>query len=202
MPKSSFVNFQWFSLEIMTTSLKRLGWKEDPAPAKPNRNVLSRYRALALLSGYIRNNNHCSIPNDIIDLCSIWITTKGVITGYEHALDILLNKECCIGIYDFKMRKWRRAYYIRHYEQTRKIMVRYSTLLIPDEILRKHTDKFCIIEQFPVNFVTADLKRFYVTYSDLKENGGLNKQQLENWKKRIQDNYAHDQRLLDRILDS
>ena len=81
---------------------------------------------------------------DIIDLCEKWYfdpTAKEVFhpqpfITYIDALDILLNKDCCFGVYDFKSKFWRAAVYMNHWDKNQRIMVRY----IQDEELDPNVD--------------------------------------------------------------
>ncbi len=182
---------------LMTTSGD--DYVKDAAPAKPNENLLRKEMIMMLLSGYIRNKCRIKeVPEDVRDLCMKWVLDPNIMS-YEEALDILLNRECCFGIYDFKMEKWRAAFYMKHYQNTKKILIRYATdRSIPPQVLARN-DRFCIIKNFPVNYIIVDFYRFYATKQEIGDHSGLSGKKAEEWMKRIKVKYSGDNKLLNCI---
>eukprot|EP01084_Bolivina_argentea_P159516 277803_1 len=127
-------------------------------------NIISYKKTILLTYGYIRNNFQMKhIPNDIIELCIKFFYIK--CTTYEEAMDILLNKECSFGFYDFK--QWRTVMYIQNWDNTKRIILRFTEKKIksPSHL---RGDKFLTIKNFPTNCIMRDPEIFMVTEKDLR----------------------------------
>merc|ERR1712154_425937 len=104
---------------------------------------------------------------------------------YEEALDILLNKECCFGLYDFNINQWRTAILMRQFDKNKRIMVRYT-----QESSKKMTQqrltgaKFCTIKEFPSKCIMKDPERFKITKRDLTDQSIVPKELVEAWEVR------------------
>merc|ERR1712087_240365 len=154
----------------------------DPAPPTPNTNLLTKRQAMLLVSGYIRNNFVINqVPNDIMDLfVEFFSTNLGI--SYHNTLDILLNRECCIGVYDFKISRWRPAVYMNHWDKSKRIMVRY--IKDPNTKDPNTSDKFKTIKDFPVNYIMEDGERFKASIQELKDQSNLTKDEIDGWAQR------------------
>merc|ERR1711920_352409 len=108
--------------------------------------------------------------------------------SYEEALDMLLNDECCFGLYDFKIEQWRTAVYVRQFDNTRRLSVRYTQ---DNSKGMNHpninAEKFCTIKEFPSKCIQKDSTRFVATLRDLTDQSNVPKEKIEAWKKRQKD---------------
>ena len=115
---------------------------------------LDSFRAKLLVHGYISMgypDKSESIPNEIIGEIFRWYFEEGM--GYMEILDILLNQECNIIVYNTESNGWIPAVYIRHFERTQRIMVEY---------LWEKTvggSRWHILKDFPTNYVRIQNKR-------------------------------------------
>jgi len=101
---------------------------------------------------------------------------------YSEALDILLNGNCCFGVYDHKMKIWRSAIYMNHWPKNESIMVRFGQ----DNQLNPSSnfDKFKTIKDFPVDYIMNDASRFKTTERELRDMANLAEDKIETWLKR------------------
>jgi len=151
----------------------------DSPPAAPSTNLLTKKQSMLLVSGYIRNNFKTKrVPNDIMGFFVVFVSTKFAIT-YEETLDILFNKECCIGVYDFESSQWQSAVYVDNWDKSKRILIRYTNM---DKW--SGSGKFKIIKDFPANYLIEDGERFKASKSDLMIYSGLSKKKIDEWVQR------------------
>eukprot|EP01084_Bolivina_argentea_P128609 227302_1 len=62
-------------------------------------------------------NKHLILPYDEKLLCSI---------SYDEAVDILLNGNCCFGLYDKEAQIWRTAMFYMKWDNTKRLMVQFT----------------------------------------------------------------------------
>ena len=144
-------------------------YKKDPIPPQPseptnNLNHVGKYDIL--LCGYIRNIDDMDIekiPIDLIDFCTKWLS-DGI--TYKQALDTLLNKERCFGLYDFELKEWRPVVHILHSNDKQEIFVRFIDSAKHDGSCPARTHS--IIKDFPVNYILMDSTRFKAPQEVLK----------------------------------
>ena len=108
--------------------------------------------------------------------------------SYEEALDMLLNGDCCFGLYDFKVKQWRTAVYVRQFDKNRRLSVRYTqdssnAMNNPN----MSAEKFCTIKEFPSKCIQNDPDRFKATLRDLTDQSNVPKPNIERWSKRQND---------------
>lgn len=146
-------------------------------PEQPYHNVLTITKAHLYVEAYLIRKlliKRCKISTDVICTCAIFLTENHVIT-YKSTLYSLFNNNFCIGVYDFINKQWRTAIYIKHWQQSKKIAIRYL-----DTYVNSHLPiaNFHIIENFPVNYVIQDWK--IPSYGFPIELSNLPKIQLSN----------------------
>ena len=111
--------------------------------------------AQAYVTGYLIQKlsvNRRHIPKDIINICVQYLIDRHI-SSYKNALYNSLFNNRCIGVYDFQAKQWRAAYYINHWDSLQRIAVRCVESCYAHPEL---TSNFCIIDKFPVNFVSLD----------------------------------------------
>eukprot|EP01084_Bolivina_argentea_P196844 337417_1 len=117
-----------------------------------NKNIISMLNISKIISmDFQFIHNKLSLNHE----CQTFIPQPKI--SYEETLNILLNGNCCIGVYDEKCKYYRPAVYINHWDKTRAIMIRY----VSNENERLHCgdekvidyDKFKMLKDFPVNYV-------------------------------------------------
>merc|ERR1712048_1223777 len=129
-------------------------------------------------------NNHSPLHSTMIKHEEEEFVEQPEVT-YEEALDILLNKECCFGFYDFNINQWRTAILMRQFDKNKRIMVRYT-----QESSKKMTQqrltgaKFCTIKEFPSKCIMKDPERFKITKRDLTDQSIVPKELVEAWEVR------------------
>ena len=145
---------------------------------KPEPRQCMEQRILQLLiCGLARKNSHFnSVPVEIIKVMCHW-ATDGI--TYKEVLNVLLHGRCCIGVYDYKMSKWRTAVYMKHWDNVQAIMVRY-VCGFPD-------NGFVILNTFPTCSIDIHSLHFCTTYQILKNQSHLAKQYLDDWTRKYTD---------------
>ena len=157
--------------------------QEHVPPPSPNDNINSmetdEYKSTLLVSGYIRKYCTLPVPADLVQLLFNWYYTRKYAITYEETVDLLMNHECCIGVYDFKMKAWRSAIYVNHFDKTKRIMIRY----LPDSNVDFNyaVDKFKTLKNFPINYAVYDNERFKPTEKDLKDNSNVSYEKIDEW---------------------
>ena len=150
---------------------------EEPPPPAPHTNLLDMDQCSLLLSGYIRS--HCGtnqIPDDIITLCAtFWRIHGGV--SYRDALSELMNGECSLRVYDFKLKQWRTALFCKQFERTQRIMVRYTANMVECD-----SDRVVMLKDFPINYIKSG-NATNVTYRELSKSD-LPRENIEEWRRR------------------
>ena len=101
-----------------------------------------------LVEGYVAN----ALPTDIIGLVFKWYYVESAVMTYSEVLDVFLRQKRAIYIYDFDVDKWIPARYIRHWDNTQRIMIDYKETGIKSE-------KYRILEDFPINYARADVSK-------------------------------------------
>ena len=140
-----------------------------------------------LLHGYIRQNYiDKELPNEIIELLFKWYHIDRYAIKYEQTLDLLLNYDCFVGVYDFKFNVWRSAIYLNKWDTSRAIMIRYMQ---NNKLSHKmNLDIFATLKYFPINYVVHDPVRFETTELDLRDYSNLPKENIDAWVKRKKEN--------------
>eukprot|EP01083_Nonionella_stella_P236742 831163_1 len=77
---------------------------------------------------------------------------------YEEAVNLLLNGECCFGLYDKKIKKWRTAVFLNKWGNKGRIMIRYTQEVSIEA--SNGMDKFCTIKNWPVDYISTDYTKF------------------------------------------
>eukprot|EP01084_Bolivina_argentea_P082371 149133_1 len=96
---------------------------------------------------------------------------------YEDAVNMLLNGNCCFGLYDKKIKQWRTVVFMKKWDNQKRLMVRF---VYEPEYLR--CDKFLTIKHFPVNYIILnDNKKFNVKECDLKDRSNLPRENIDLW---------------------
>ena len=103
-----------------------------------------------------------SIPNEIIGLIFKFYSAERMVPNYSEILDILLNKECFIIVYDIESDEWIPAVYINQFERTQRIMVEF---LYGKKI---GGSRWHILKDFPIDYVRRDAGLFKIKETDLK----------------------------------
>ena len=144
--------------------------RQIPAP-EPNR---------LLLFGYFRQHCDKELSSDIIGLLFKWYYEHEYGITYKQALDALLNKECCIGVYDFNMKIWRAGIYINHLDDEKMITIRF------DDKSRMESNGYGlkIIKNFPVRCVIIDISKFNTTEKSLRNLSNVPAEKVNEWMKR------------------
>ena len=105
--------------------------KEIP-PSYPHENLETtdlnyRDKILCLVHGYIRSNYSFAdaykggqIPIEIIQLFFKWYYTQKYAITYEDTLNLLLNYDCCVGIYDFHFPYLEISYLYKSFSKNKK----------------------------------------------------------------------------------
>ena len=117
-------------------------------------------------------------PTELIGLIFKFFPVETIVPNYSEILDILLNKECFIVVYNIGSDEWNPAVYINHFAKTQRIMVEY--------MWRKRVDgsRFHILKDFPINYVRRDADIFKIKAFDLR---GLPQDRYDDW---IQRNHS------------
>lgn len=156
----------------------------DIPPPYPNSNIniKNQKELLLLMYGYVREYcKHKLIPQEIIGLFVKWYYVYNHAITYEQALDLLLNYDCCVGVYDFALKRWRAAYYFAHFEATKRITIRFHVLRY--EELASYV-QFHTIKNFPVNYLVYDVSSFRTTERVLKNMSGVPHENIKKWMER------------------
>ena len=145
--------------------------RDDLNPQKPTNNLLHVENHDTLIAGFARNIDNMEFekfPSDLIHFCAKWIFISDGIT-YQKALDVLLNKDKCFGLYDFKLLKWRPVVYVTHSNDT------ISVTCIDDKEHKKgcNAAKCFMIQDLPVNYIWINPNRFNASKDILKKYSGL-----------------------------
>eukprot|EP01084_Bolivina_argentea_P139093 244727_1 len=143
---------------------------DDTAP-------MSMERATFLVAGYIERNfdhDEYEIPQVIVELCNKFYF--GDIT-YKQAMNIFLNTYLCAGVYDYKIKKWRTAVYVNHWNNTKRVMVTFVGNV--DGV--KDADKYSTIKLFPTTRVRIDPVKFQVKERDLLDISNVPRANIKKW---------------------
>ena len=137
------------------------------------RSCMAKAMLQLLICGFARRSfDFNSIPTEIIKLMCHW-ATDGM--TYTEVLNVLLHGKCCIGVYDYETKRWRTAIYIKHWNELKKIMVRYVCNLP----LKRN--EFVILNTFPTYAIEIYSSHYHTTYQTLNTQSHLPKQYLDEW---------------------
>ena len=81
--------------------------------------------------------------------------------SYKQVLDLLLNGDLCIGVYDIKLKIWRTAIYIRHFDKSQTITIGFTTE-------QEYFYRFAALKNFPINYLCYDTNRFKTNEKELR----------------------------------
>lgn len=168
---------------------------QQTPPPEPNTKIdvkVMKKKLNTLIYGYIHQKyeNNKIFPKDIMQLLFNLVYFNDTV-NYKQVLNALLNEYCCIGVYYFKMKMWRPAVYIKHWEKTKKIMVGFVDDHMISNIYNRYNvkmEKYCIITDFPVNYVILDFSKFFINPKILKHQSYLSTKQINIWIKKYYTN--------------
>ena len=155
-----------------------------PVPTDPVPDAcMNETDASLLVYGFVRRNwKNNMIPKEIIEFILNKYFMEGV--SYKEALYALLNNPCCIGAYDYKDNRWRSAIYIAHWDDTRRIMLRFMDDTDCSIIIEnKSMANYCCIKEFPTNAIDINPKKFKTTYNILEKISNLSTEDLNRFLK-------------------
>eukprot|EP01084_Bolivina_argentea_P302824 522757_1 len=99
---------------------------------------------------------------------------------YEDAVDMLLNINCCFGMYDKTVKQWRTAIFAEKWDNEKRLMIRFIPL--NNEKRSTFNYKFVDIKHFPVNYIILNNnKKFNVTERDLRQMSNVPKENIDLW---------------------
>eukprot|EP01084_Bolivina_argentea_P286451 491362_1 len=154
----------------------------------------SYHQTTLLVHAFVRNNCEIKfIPNEIINLCIKWFYIEPLkLTTYKQAVDILLNQECCFGLYDQKIKQWRTAIFIKKWDNKKRLMIRFPKEPL-EKINNEYADKFCTIKDFPVRYIMRNSELFEISKRDLRDMSNVPIENIDIWCKHIKlsKNTAH-----------
>eukprot|EP00483_Globobulimina_turgida_P005213 UN05223 len=103
------------------------------------------------------------------------------LVSYSEAVDILLNKNCCFGLYDKKIKQWRTAVFMKKWDDKKRLMVRFSQDANTNINPSIGSDKFLTIKDFPIDYIINDMKRFNVKERDLRDMSNVPPEKVDLW---------------------
>eukprot|EP01083_Nonionella_stella_P272121 922557_1 len=157
----------------------------EAAPPAPHTNLMTANEYTLLIHGYIRNSfNIERMPTHVIDLFVGWLFANKV-TTYEETLDVLLNEECCLRIYDFKIQRWRVAVYVNHWDHSKRIIIRFVPKAVDG--IKPDPAAFFTMKDFPVNYTqrvdrsNCGWNTFQITRRTLTDLSSVPSKNIDEW---------------------
>ena len=104
--------------------------------------------------------------------------------SYKEALEILLDGDCCFGVYDTKIKLWRTGIYMNSWDGKEKIMVRFYDLQNKLDSSTMSVDKFMTLKNFPVDIIMKDPTIFKTNEKVLRDFSNVPTGKIDAWVER------------------